>query len=174
MSGRTSHAPIVFRVGQDVSVAPDESVLPDDELAARLRTLELGLRAQLQGVAAVERSQIAPWLTVSIVPTKPDSLPISWEEGRPGHLVFQAGHNGGRWELERDEIGTSFIEAAVSAVIAGRVTETFAPGRSSVRITLRDGTWQQETGYGGSLSSLVLMPGWSGGVDQSPTCPTDS
>jgi hypothetical protein len=75
-------------------------------------------------------------------------------------LMVHAGHNGGRWELDRSEEDVAFIEQTVRAVLAGRVVEIFAPGRSHVVITLADGTVHRETGYDGCLAALVPLPGW--------------
>jgi hypothetical protein len=77
-----------------------------------------------------------------------------------GELIVQAGNNGGRWELDRSVADAVLVESIAKAVIAGRVVETSAPGRSHVEVTLADGSSESETGYEGCLAALVPLPGW--------------
>lgn len=62
---------------------------------------------------------------------------------------FQAGHNGGRWELDRSADDVALVESLARAVIASRVIETFTPARSRVVVTLDDDSTYSETGYVG-------------------------
>jgi hypothetical protein len=75
-----------------------------------------------------------------------------------GELGFQAGHQGGMWELDRTEADAILIESLARAVVAGRVVETFAHSRSRVEIALEDGSVRRESGYSGLL--IVPLPGW--------------
>lgn len=77
-------------------------------------------------------------------------------------LVVEVGrHGGGRWELGHDDAGVAMAKQLLAGVIAGRVVETIAPGRSRVVVTLDDGTTATETGYRGCLTALVVLPGWT-------------
>jgi hypothetical protein len=137
------------------------SPTPPDAITSGLADLEVELRDELTGIARVTRQYIADERisVVDIEPDNPDALGVSWFEMGPD-LMIQAGHNGGRWELDRSEWDVVFIEQIVRAVLAGRVVETFAPGRSHVVITLADGTAQYQTGYDGCMAALVPLPGW--------------
>jgi hypothetical protein len=74
-------------------------------------------------------------------------------------LQIEAGHVGGRWELDRTMEDVDFIEQVVRAVAAGRVVEVFGPGRSRVEVTFPDGTQAVETG-GVSPRGCRPSPGW--------------
>ncbi len=74
-------------------------------------------------------------------------------------LQIEAGHVGGRWELDRTMEDVDFIEQVVRAVAAGRVVEVFGPGRSRVEVTFPDGTQAVETG-GVSPRGCLPSPGW--------------
>lgn len=96
---------------------------------------------------------------VSITPFRHDALAVYWMEVDYDELIVQAGHNGGRWELDFTHGDAGFIEDVTRSVIAGRVVETFGWRRSRVEITLTDGQITRETGGKGFLS-LIPLPGW--------------
>lgn len=60
----------------------------------------------------------------------------------------------------RTEADAVFLEEAVQAVVAGRVTEVFAVKRSAVTLTLVDGSTETATGYGPGLSGCRPSLGW--------------
>ncbi|MCD5315263.1 hypothetical protein [Kineosporia babensis] len=95
---------------------------------------------------------------VSAVPANPRSLAFSWIW--TDVVVFEAGREGGRWELEPTAADLQFLGDVVAAMVAGRVVETFAAGRSAVAVTLASGDVVCEVGYGGGLASVVPLPGW--------------
>lgn len=136
-----------------------DAALDDDGATARLGRFEQQLREDLGSKATVERRRPANSLIseVAIRPRNPRSLRMVWLEMK-GELGFQAGHHGGRWELDYTEADATFVESLVRAVIAGHVVETFAQSRSRVEITLDDGSVCRETGYTGILQ--VPLPGW--------------
>lgn len=128
-----------------------------------LLALEERLRAELAGVATVERGDFPPgggsyW---EVRPLNPRSLVVHWLE-LGDEINLQAGgyDRGGRWELERTPENVEFIEAVVRAVAAGRAVETTALARSRVEVVLADGKVVQETGYEGCASILLPLPGW--------------
>ena len=85
---------------------------------------------------------------VDVEPANTDCLSVTWWDD--GHeLGLQAGHTGGRWELRRTDADVDFIQAAVEAVIDGRVIETTALARSRVRLRIDTGDTDHETGYRG-------------------------
>jgi hypothetical protein len=137
----------------------DGSELDEDGPSARLRLFEEQLREELGSRATIERSRPdrARMSIVDIRPSNPRSLRMCWLE-MVGELGFQAGHQGGRWELDRTEADAILIESLVRAVAEGRVVETFAQSRSRVEIVLEDGSVRRETGYNGIL--LAPLPGW--------------
>ncbi len=110
----------------DVFVPDDLSPTPADEITARLATFEAQLRAELGDRASVRRRLVADGTisSVEITPSNPRALHLCWLE-MFDELGFQAGHNGGRWELDRTDEDVALVELLVRAVIAGRVIETF-------------------------------------------------
>ena len=75
-------------------------------------------------------------------------------------LVITVGTKGGRFELGYDEDDVSMAKRVIQSVIAGRVVETIAPGRSRAVVTFEDGTTTQETGYEGWFSLPLILPFW--------------
>jgi len=67
---------------------------------------------------------------------------------------------GGRWELDYDSTGAAFAHNALKAVVAGRVEERVAFGRSQLTLTFQDGSTHTETGVNGCLAALTPQPGW--------------
>ena len=132
-----------------------------DDVAQRLCELETRLRDELAGCAQVERSSLSGGRIsmVSIAPENPQALAISWMEMHQ-EVILSAGHRGGRWELGWSRGDVEFIENVVWSVVAGRVSEIFAPMRSHVEVTLGDGTVVAETGYDGCLTMVTPIPGW--------------
>jgi hypothetical protein len=95
---------------------------------------------------------------VRVAPQGSDRLPFSWTW--KDKVVLQAGRHGGRWELPASPEGSYVVEELVDAIVTGRVSETFAPLRSSVLVTLSNGSQLRATGYSGCLAVLVPLPRW--------------
>lgn len=135
---------------------------PSDEVWPLLLGLEDRLRMATQGVATLEREHWhdaehdAMW---HLVPLNPKSLQVTWMEWGDG-LILHAARENPRWELGRTAQDVQFIEDVALAVIAGRVTETVAPARSRVDITLADGRVVHQTGLVGCLLPFLPLPGW--------------
>jgi hypothetical protein len=146
---------------QDNAVSNELSPTPADGITARLAGLEGLLRDELGDRATVHRQLLdgGRISALEITPTNPDSLRLTWLK-MVNELMFQAGHNGGRWELDRTQADVAFIESLARSVIAGRAVETYGPGRSHVAVTLADGSVKSETGYDGCLPALIPLPGW--------------
>ncbi|MBC7597300.1 MAG: hypothetical protein H7288_25835 [Kineosporiaceae bacterium] len=133
--------------------------MENDPVGARLVALvnaltsELGTRASV----SVQEEPNTP-RQVDVIPRTDSALPVGWIE-LGSELILQAGHHGGRWELKRELEQMDFLEDVVRSVIDGRVTEVFAPGRSRVEVTLRDGSVVAEAGYA-TLRGCLPLPGW--------------
>ncbi len=65
---------------------------------------------------------------------------------------------GRRWELGTTQQDLDMLEGIVRSVVAGRVEEVHAPGRSHVTVTLADGSRSSETGYESCLP--LPLPFW--------------
>ena len=117
------------------------------------------LAVELAGVATVDIEDHAEGTIVTIKPAEPTARDLSWMELRHGGgVVLQVGEQGGRWELDMPH-DLDFMADLIGSVIAGRVVEVFARGRSRVTVTLADGTTETETGYDGCAGCLPL-PFW--------------
>ncbi|GLY33876.1 hypothetical protein [Kineosporia sp. NBRC 101731] len=129
------------------------------QVEAHLRSIE-DLVSDLGSVVTMTHQQFGPagGHMVSAIPANPRSLAFSWIW--TDEVVFEAGREGGRWELEPTAADLEFLGDLVAAVVAGRVVETFAASRSTVAFALSSGGIVRETGYGGGLVSLIPLPGW--------------
>ena len=110
--------------------------------------------------ARVERGDVGPGLpTLWIEPVNPcaRSVSIIGEQW----LVVQLGEEGGRWELDYDDADLLLAKRLIHAAYAGRVVERLTFARSRVTVTFEDGETLSETGYGGCLSGLLPLPGWT-------------
>lgn len=127
----------------------------------RLDALAGELETALGTHATVERKVLADGKisTVSIRPERPHALGVVWIVMGPDEVVLQAGHRGGRWELELATADIDFLEEVTRSVVAGRAAEVFAWRRSRVEVTLSDGRVVREDGREG-LQSLVPLPAW--------------
>lgn len=133
-----------------------------EEVQARLDALAHDLTEELAGYATVGRRGSSGRKLVDVEPVASAALGFTWTEflQQPeGALQVEAGHHGGRWELAATLDDVKFIEDVSRAVIAGRVVETFGPGRSRVDVTLLSGEVVSETGYVTPRGCLPL-PGW--------------
>lgn len=137
-----------------------------DEVAQRLEALHDALVGDLAGVSRVVRHGEG----VDVLPDRPGALAFCWVDFGDSLQVETLGGQGGRWELDRTLEDVGVVEEVARAVLEGRVTETFAPGRSVVRVTRPDGTQLSETGYQAAVGCLPLpaWPRWSRTVRYPP------
>lgn len=108
-------------------------------------------------MADVRRDDPLPGLWV--VPARAGACDVCWFDFGSGDIILEVG-GGGRWELSRTVEHAAFVEEIVDAVVAGRVVEVFAASRSSVTVTLSDGTVGRTTVNEGPIGCLPL-PGWT-------------
>ena len=109
---------------------------PSERLATLARELEhvLGETAEV----AVSTDASARLVHVNVHPTITTAAELSWTEF--GSEVVLTFGNGGRWELQSSEAeDLDLLQSIVDAVVAGRVDEVRALGRSSVAVVLKDG-----------------------------------
>jgi hypothetical protein len=142
------------------AVCEDRRVV-DDAIAARLEALEESLRRELAGRASVTRDAVDDgWgSSVSLVPVGSATLRVGWT-GFPGYDIFVGAGRNGRWELDWSPDDADLTEQIVRAVVAGRVQETFGPGRACVEVAYSDSVKDRSTNYRGCLVWLVPLPGW--------------
>jgi hypothetical protein len=149
-------------IGHDcqVSEKPTRERPPtNDEVAARLRLLVASVERQANGAVSNSRQSI-PNASVDITevnPRRSDACRLSWIEMGGKELILYVGR-GGCWERSRDVGGAAEIAEIVESVLAGRVTEIRAPGRSNVTATLADGT--QKSSQVRSLGGILPIPFW--------------
>ena len=98
-------------------------------------------------------------LVLQLTPSNSDALPIRIEIDHE-FARFIAGHNGGIWELHDDQFSSDVLRAMAMAVVDGRVQEVFGPRRSTVTLTLADGSTKSDTGIYGLLNMITPRPGW--------------
>lgn len=89
------------------------------------------------------RSTDVPSIIVDIQPVNPAACPMTIVAEQ--FLTLQVGAGGCRWETSYDETDVSTIMRVMRAVVEGRVEERSSLGRSSVRVTLDDGTVSEAT-----------------------------
>ncbi|MFJ6200200.1 hypothetical protein [Micromonospora sp. NPDC092111] len=133
---------------------------PDTDRPARTPTRHLARRLarELTGVATVEIDDVKGRLSVAVTPGNPDARAFGWTDFSD-ELVLQVGDYGGRWELEAGPEDVALLEDIVRSVIAGRVREVFAPGRSAISVTLADGSVETEIG-GDAPAGCLPLPFW--------------
>ncbi|MGW1341881.1 hypothetical protein ACWCOV_12605 [Kribbella sp. NPDC002412] len=137
-----------------------------DPISTRLGSFLDDLRSELGDAASIAVEDRDGRRAVDLLPRRERALAVSWTDfylagdGSPGDaLQVEAGHQGGRWELGRDEDAALLLIDLVRSVIAGRVSEVFGPARSRVEVTLSDGTRKVEIGARAPVGCLPI-PGW--------------
>jgi len=117
---------------------------------------------ELADVAEVSVDQAGWGVNVAVLPRRPGARSVGWAD-LGSEIILQVGEYGGRWELGSEDEDLLLLEAIVRSVVAGRVTEILAPGRSRVTVFLPDGQRQVETGYEAPVGCipLPLWPRWS-------------
>ncbi|GIF95719.1 hypothetical protein [Catellatospora citrea] len=134
------------------------------------------LREELQDCATVEADQhggspsAGKRLAVYITPARAGACPVLWIDFGSGIVLEVGASFGGRWELETTQNDISFLGDVVRSVVAGRVREVLALGRSAITVTLGDGTPAREVGYETPHGCLPLpyWRRWSRGVQYLP------
>lgn len=127
----------------------------------RLERLADWLEVELgDAVEVVRSSSLLGLAEVRVVPGNGDSLGVWWFDGSDELIVETFGGAGGRWELGRTDRDVELVESIVRAVVDGRVSEVFGPGRSRVTVTLADGQLLSETGLS-SIAGCLPLPFWT-------------
>ncbi|MEU9510423.1 hypothetical protein AB0D32_29555 [Micromonospora sp. NPDC048170] len=133
---------------------------PDTDERPRTLTLEIAKRLaeELSGVATVEIDDVKGGISVDVTPHNADARAFGWVDFSD-QLILAVGDHGGRWELEAVSEDVALLEDIARSVIAGRVREVFAPGRSAVSVTLADGSVETEIG-GEAPTGCLPLPFW--------------
>ncbi|WP_143459166.1 hypothetical protein [Leifsonia sp. ALI-44-B] len=129
---------------------------------------ELRVLAELEGYARLcagdsatfsrEDFVTASITEITVTPHNPASRTFSIAVEQFLHV--EVGDLGGHFELGYTDADIALAKRIVEAVIAGRISETRALGRSRVDVTLADGMSTHETGYAGCLPALIPLPFW--------------
>ncbi|MEU5946787.1 hypothetical protein ABZ793_14640 [Micromonospora sp. NPDC047465] len=144
---------------------------PDTDQPPRTPTLKIArqLARELVGVATVEVVGIKGGISVDVTPCNRDARAFGWADFSH-ELILQVGNYGGRWELGAGPEDVALLEDIARSVIAGRVREVFAPGRSAISVTLADGAVETEIGGKAPAGCLPLpfWQRWSRGIQYAP------
>lgn len=130
-------------------------LVPADQVGERLAALADRIAARFGD--AVEVTSTGQFPLVSVRPAREGACGVSWIE-LSGEVILQVS-DGGRWELLRTTEDLELLERIVEGVVAGRVVEVLAPARSSVTVTLDDGS-TQSSGVRQGLVGCLPLPGW--------------
>lgn len=114
---------------------------------AWLDAFEDGLRAELDGLAEVERTQWSPALAVvDVEPFNPRGAPVSWIDTGDGLVLTVGFGNHARWELDLSQDDLEFLESVVRAAVDGRVSSALSKHQDAVEIVHQDGSVQSTSG----------------------------
>jgi hypothetical protein len=142
--------------------------LGDDAVSRRLLALADALEGELGPAVRVERDPSEG--AVMLHPTRPDAMPVGWDdfEGQAVHLWL--GPSGCWWEVGRSMEAVDSLEDLVRSVVAGRVEEILAPGRSQIVVRLSDGSFDRYTNHDAPVGCLPLprWPHWSRRLHYAP------
>ncbi len=130
---------------------------PPDAVRQRLEALAEQMEREVGEFADINRRE--PHL-VELVPHNQRAVGVLWFDPGDELQVETLGERGGRWELGREDADVAFVEEVVRAVVEGRISEVFGPNRSTVTVTLSDGSTDRETVYGPGVRGLLPRPGW--------------
>ncbi|MEU9824991.1 hypothetical protein [Micromonospora chersina] len=133
---------------------------PDTNQLPRTPTLHFArqLAKELAGAATVEVDSIEGGISVDVTPRNPNARAFGWTDFSE-ELILGVGDYGGRWELEAGPEDVALLEDIARSVVAGRVREVSAPGRSAVSVTLADGSVETEIG-GEAPAGCLPLPFW--------------
>ena len=97
--------------------------------------------------------------TTAIEPARPGAVEVSWVLMSDQEIIVNVGE-GGCWEVSQEPHDVAFVRDLVLSVAAGRVQESFGPGRSHrLEVTMADGTVEAQARHGG-LSGCFPLPRW--------------
>lgn len=116
-----------------------------DHVVSAVAGLVRRVKSLTNGMATVRehRSTDVPSIIVDIQPVNPAACPITIVAEQ--FVILLVGAGGCRWEMSYDETDVSTIMRVMRAVVEGSVEKRYALGRSSVRVTLDDGTVSEAT-----------------------------
>ena len=125
-----------------------------------MRQLLANVKARFGSAVDAEQEEDEWW---TVQPLRPGSVGVTWHVGGDFNVDLQVlteSGLGGHWEFRNldDASDWTLIEDLVWSIAAGRVEELFGPWRTTLQVTLSDGTVMEETGSG--LAGLVPAPGW--------------
>lgn len=133
----------------------------DDPVESRLEALRDSVKTKLQGRGELQLRQAGDgWLQVELVPRSKAAAPAGWLEMGTTQIILGVGQRGGRWELGTDEADLKFLESIIDAVLTGAVSETLAPGRARLAVTLADGK-RETTRSADAPTGCLPLPGWT-------------
>ncbi|MFI1191859.1 hypothetical protein ACH4T9_01060 [Micromonospora sp. NPDC020750] len=135
-------------------------VIPNTDEPSWTPTLNIArqLARELVGVATVEIVGIKGGISVDVTPRNPDAHAFGWTDFSD-QLILQVGDYGGRWELGAGPEDVALLEDIARSVIAGRVRQVLAPGRSAISVMRADGTVETEVG-GEAPAGCLPLPFW--------------
>ncbi|MFG1776683.1 hypothetical protein ACGFIG_09680 [Micromonospora sp. NPDC049048] len=140
-----------------------------DQPSATTLRIARQLAQELAAVATVEIDDCKGGISVSVTPRNPRARAFGWAEFSD-QLILQVGDYGGRWELGAGPEDVALLEDITRSVIAGRVREVFAPGRSAISVLLADGAVETEIGVEAPAGCLPLpfWRRWSRSIQYAP------
>ncbi len=128
-----------------------------DGVRQRLEAFADQVEREVAGFADINRRE--PHF-VELAPHNERAVGVLWFATGNELQVETLGGRGGRWELGREDADVAFVEEVVQAAVAGRISEVFGPNRSTVTVTLSDGSTDSDTVYGPGVAGLLPRPGW--------------
>ncbi|WP_328989084.1 hypothetical protein OG394_22930 [Kribbella sp. NBC_01245] len=115
-----------------------------DELSNRLAALTHHLETEFGQAVLIERPDNGG---VRIGDAAEAGIPITWNDHGPGTPLLHVDIGRHRVPLQRTAASIDYLEQIARAAITGQITESRAPGRTTLTITLPDGTTTTEHTY---------------------------
>lgn len=142
-----------------------------DELSNRLAALAHNLESEFGQAVLVERPETGG---VRIDDAAAAGIPISWNDHGPGTPLLHVDIGGHRVPLQRTAESVDYLEQIVRAAVTGQITESRAPGRTTLAITLADGTITTEHTYRLSFTRKATHthPPYTAAPTPTPATPT--
>jgi hypothetical protein len=140
----------------------------DDAVARRLLALAEDLERELGPAVQVERDPSGG--EVVLQPARPDAMTVGWSAAEGQELQLWLGASGCWWEVGRTLDDVVFLEDVVRSIVAGRVQQILAPGRSKIVVRLSDGSLDRYTENDAPVGCipLPLWPRWSRRISYTP------
>jgi hypothetical protein len=144
----------------------------DDAVGRRLQTLVEALERELGPAVQVERDPSCG--EVLLQPARPDAMPVGWSDFEGQELQLWLGASGCWWEVGRTLEDMVVLEDVVRSIVAGRVQQILAPGRSKIVVRLSDGSLDRYTHHEAPVGCipLPLWPRWSRHIRYAPYAET--